>query len=180
MILRQPIPQRRRHQKRLLTITIQKVLTHPGIQLNPPDRPPLRDSLSPTRSRDPRRPEPESVVRDHRRRRTHVGETDRPDGRAGTSAFVAEHSSGVGAGRRVLRRHRHRRLGARRDDRSPGMQSSRGWRGSASRTAEFRRMYKRRDRRRTPDRRRRIHAWREVSAAREYPALAEPYRYRRP
>ena len=46
MILRQPIPQRRRQQKRLLTITIPKVLTHPGIELNPPDDPDLRDSLA--------------------------------------------------------------------------------------------------------------------------------------
>jgi hypothetical protein len=51
MILRQPIPQRRRQQKRLLTITIPKVLTHPGIQLNPPDRP-----LYATASRDRKRP----------------------------------------------------------------------------------------------------------------------------
>jgi hypothetical protein len=31
MIGRQPIPQRRRQQKHLLTITIKKVLGHPGI-----------------------------------------------------------------------------------------------------------------------------------------------------
>lgn len=46
MVLRQPVPQRRRQQKRLLTITIPKVLTHPDIQLNPPDDPDLRDSLA--------------------------------------------------------------------------------------------------------------------------------------
>ncbi|MGI8572886.1 MAG: hypothetical protein ACR2L9_09740, partial [Solirubrobacteraceae bacterium] len=40
-----PIPQRRRHQKRLLTITIKKVLGHPRIQLNTPDGTGLRDSL---------------------------------------------------------------------------------------------------------------------------------------
>ncbi len=37
MILRQPIPQRRRQQKRLLTITINEILRHPGIQQTRPD-----------------------------------------------------------------------------------------------------------------------------------------------
>jgi hypothetical protein len=46
MILRQPVPQRRRQQKRLLTITIPEILAHPDIQLNPPDDPDLRDSLA--------------------------------------------------------------------------------------------------------------------------------------
>ena len=50
MILRQPLPQRRRHQKRLLTTTFNKVLTHPGIQLNPADGQALRDGLATTRS----------------------------------------------------------------------------------------------------------------------------------
>jgi len=46
MILRQPIPQRRRHQKRLLTIKTNEILRHPRIQLNEPDRTPLRDNLA--------------------------------------------------------------------------------------------------------------------------------------
>jgi hypothetical protein len=37
MILRQPVPQRRRHKKCLLTITIEEVLSHPRIELNAPD-----------------------------------------------------------------------------------------------------------------------------------------------
>ena len=41
MILRQPLPQRRRQQKRLLTITINEVLSHPGIQRTRADRPPF-------------------------------------------------------------------------------------------------------------------------------------------
>ncbi len=43
--------------------------------------------------------------------------------------------AGRALGRRALGRHRHRRLGARRDDRSPGMRSSRSWRGGRGRTA---------------------------------------------
>jgi hypothetical protein len=39
MILRQPVPQRRRQQKRLLTITFNEVLGHPSIQRAGPDRP---------------------------------------------------------------------------------------------------------------------------------------------
>jgi hypothetical protein len=53
----------------------------------------------------------------------------------GVIAFVALRSSGAGDGGRLVRRHRHRQLVARRDDRSRGMRSSRGWRGC--RTAEF-------------------------------------------
>jgi hypothetical protein len=37
MILRQPIHQRRRQQKRLTAITRHEVLTHPDIVLNRPD-----------------------------------------------------------------------------------------------------------------------------------------------
>jgi hypothetical protein len=37
VILRQPVPDIRRHQERLLTITRDEVLRHPGIVLNPPD-----------------------------------------------------------------------------------------------------------------------------------------------
>ena len=44
MILRQPIPQRRRQKKRLLTITIDEVLGHAGIPPAGPDRTPLCDS----------------------------------------------------------------------------------------------------------------------------------------
>ncbi|MEO8967319.1 MAG: hypothetical protein ABI355_06880 [Solirubrobacteraceae bacterium] len=46
MILRQPLPQRRRQQERLLTIRFDEILGHPRSQLTKPDRPPLRDSLS--------------------------------------------------------------------------------------------------------------------------------------
>ena len=44
MIGRQPIPQRRRHQERLVTVTIDEVLGHPRIPLNAPDGRTLRDS----------------------------------------------------------------------------------------------------------------------------------------
>jgi hypothetical protein len=44
MVLRQPIPQRRRHQESLLTITIDEVLRHAGIPPRRPDRTPLCDS----------------------------------------------------------------------------------------------------------------------------------------
>jgi hypothetical protein len=44
MIGRQPIPQRRRHQERLVTITIDEVLGHPRTPLNAPDGTTLRDS----------------------------------------------------------------------------------------------------------------------------------------
>jgi hypothetical protein len=43
--LRQPIPDVRRQQKRLLTIGRDEVLAHTGIVLTAPDRPPLRNSL---------------------------------------------------------------------------------------------------------------------------------------
>jgi hypothetical protein len=39
MVLRQPIPRARRHQRTLITITRQKVLGHPQILLNQSDRP---------------------------------------------------------------------------------------------------------------------------------------------
>jgi hypothetical protein len=44
MIRRQPIPQRRRHQKRLLTTTLDEVLRHDPNPTGPPGRNPLRDS----------------------------------------------------------------------------------------------------------------------------------------
>jgi hypothetical protein len=44
MILRKPVAQRRRHQERLLTITIDEVLWHAGNPTGPPGQNPLRDS----------------------------------------------------------------------------------------------------------------------------------------
>jgi hypothetical protein len=46
MILRQPLPQRRRHQKRLLTTTFNEILSHPAIPQHPPDAKALRASLT--------------------------------------------------------------------------------------------------------------------------------------
>ena len=37
MILRQPLPQRRRHQQQLITITPNEVLSHPRMSIDPPD-----------------------------------------------------------------------------------------------------------------------------------------------
>jgi len=51
MILRQPIPQRRRQQKGLLTNTINEVLGHPGIQLARADRPLCATATARSRTR---------------------------------------------------------------------------------------------------------------------------------
>jgi hypothetical protein len=48
MILSHPIPQRRRHQIRLLTITLDEVLTHPQMVINPPDDTPLYPTATST------------------------------------------------------------------------------------------------------------------------------------
>jgi hypothetical protein len=84
MILRQPIPDIRRHQERLITITTDKGLSHPGIVQNRPDdtvitRQPRgvavvsggrssSSALSPTRSHDPWRRSRESGRADRRNR----------------------------------------------------------------------------------------------------------------
>jgi hypothetical protein len=62
MILRQPIPQRRRHQKRLLTIKTNEILRHPRIQLNEPDRTPLRDRLTNKQQPDEERRVPAALL----------------------------------------------------------------------------------------------------------------------
>jgi len=50
MVLRQPLPDIGRHQKRLITITRDEALSHHQMVLNPPDSTPdLRDSLASTR-----------------------------------------------------------------------------------------------------------------------------------
>jgi hypothetical protein len=45
MPLRKPLPDIRRHQKRLITTTTNKVLSHPQMVLNPPDNTELCDTL---------------------------------------------------------------------------------------------------------------------------------------
>jgi hypothetical protein len=50
VILRHPVPQRRRHQTRLLPITFDEVLSHTGMVLNPPDGIPFPDSHREIRS----------------------------------------------------------------------------------------------------------------------------------
>jgi len=47
MILRQPLPQTRRQQQLLLTLTSNEVLGHTDILLSPPDDTPLRNSHRP-------------------------------------------------------------------------------------------------------------------------------------
>ena len=46
VVLREPVPDVGRHQKRLLAITRDKALAHHQMVMNPPDDPDLRDSLA--------------------------------------------------------------------------------------------------------------------------------------
>ena len=100
MVLRQPLAQRRWHQKRLLTITCNEVLGHHGIVFAAPDGAGgLCDSL----------PGKQARVR-HRRGRSHIVRSDSLRGALGDARIRSESGSGVPLGDR--QRQRGRRCGA--------------------------------------------------------------------